>query len=575
MSGVVLRWVVLVVFAASLAACVPAPAPSIAPGGASQPASAASRAEERTLVVAVRSEPVSLATRLLQPALVSISLQRRMFNAELAFLDDKGVTQPYLLKELPQLNTEGWRVFPDGRMETTYRLKDGLTWHDGHALTAHDVVFSWRAYSTPGLGHSTLSPLNAMQEVVALDDQTALIRWRRPYPDVAFVAGTALEFPPLPSHILEGALQADDVDSFANHPWWTREYVGAGPYRLARWEPGTFLEGAAFPGHALGAPKIFRITLKLISDANTAMANLLAGEVQLATDGGLELAQSALLRSDWVARAHGSVLYHANLWRAAHFQNRPDLANPRILLNPMVRKALAHAIDRPLLNDSLFDGQSIISDSMVAPTSVWGAAAQRGAVAYPFDLARSVQLMNEAGYAKGPDGVYTSPTEGRLTFDAKTNAANAAELAAIVDAWKQAGWDVQQSTVPAAQSQDAQLRATYPGVFVFSYACCETSILGYSSANIPTAENRWSGSNRPGWSNAEYDRLVEAFARTLDRSERERQVTEMMRINTEGPAGVSLFISLRPYAHARALQGPREAPPEANAFFNIYQWELH
>jgi peptide/nickel transport system substrate-binding protein len=212
---------------------------------------------------------------------------------------------------------------------------------------------------------------------------------------------------------------------------------------------------------------------------------------------------------------------------------------------------------------------------MVAPTSVWGAAAQRGAVAYPFDLTRSVQLMNEAGYAKGPDGVYTSPAEGRLTFDAKTNAANAAELAAIVDAWKQAGWDVQQSTVPAAQSQDAQLRATYPGVFVFSYACCETSILGYSSANIPTAENRWSGSNRPGWSNAEYDRLVEAFARTLDRSERERQVTEMMRINTEGPAGVSLFISLRPYAHARALQGPREAPPEANAFFNIYQWELH
>ena len=85
------------------------------------------------------------------------------------------------------------------------------------------------------------------------------------------------------------------------------------------------------------------------------------------------------------------------------------------------------------------------------------------------------------------------------------------ELSAIVDAWKQAGWDVQQSSVPAAQSQDAQLRATYPGVFVFSYACCETSILGYSSANIPLAENRWTGSNRPGWSNAEYDRLVESF----------------------------------------------------------------
>jgi hypothetical protein len=111
-------------------------------------------------------------------------------------------------------------------------------------------------------------------------------------------------------------------------------------------------------------------------------------------------------------------------------------------------------------------------------------------------------------------------------------------------------------------------------VFVFSYACCETSILGYSSGNVPTADNRWTGSNRPGWSNAEYDRLVEVFARTLDRSERERQVTAMMRINTDEPAGISLSISLRPYAHARVLQGLREAPPEANAYFNIHEWML-
>src|SRR5436190_9407897 len=158
MSPVVLRWVTVLLISMSLAACAPGPTSSRAPAVFDSPAVADSRGEERSLLVGVRSEPVSLANRLLQPALVSISLPRRMFNAELAYLDDRGVTQAYLLKELPRLDTEAWRVFPDGRMETTYRLKDGITWHDGHPLTAHDLVFSWRVYATPALGHSSLAP---------------------------------------------------------------------------------------------------------------------------------------------------------------------------------------------------------------------------------------------------------------------------------------------------------------------------------------------------------------------------------------------------------------------------------
>src|SRR4051812_24217339 len=126
-----LRWLIVVLCIQTLLACG---GPSRSqPGGAEQtsPKGGSEPREERSLVVAVRSEPASLATRLLQPALVSIALPRRMFNAELAFLDDRGVTHPYLLESLPEFNSDSWQVFPDGRMTTTYRLKDGLTWHDG------------------------------------------------------------------------------------------------------------------------------------------------------------------------------------------------------------------------------------------------------------------------------------------------------------------------------------------------------------------------------------------------------------------------------------------------------------
>src|SRR5947207_62730 len=83
----------------------------------------------------------------------------------------------------------------DGRMETTYRLRPNLTWHDGTPLTAEDFVFSLRMYSTPALGLASLAPFNAMEEVAPVDPRTIVIRWRRPYPDADQLA--QYTFPPL------------------------------------------------------------------------------------------------------------------------------------------------------------------------------------------------------------------------------------------------------------------------------------------------------------------------------------------------------------------------------------------
>jgi peptide/nickel transport system substrate-binding protein len=85
-----------------------------------------------------------------------------LFNATLALIDDKAVPRAQLVNSLPQLNSDTWRVFPDGRMETTYRLKPNLTWHDGQPLTADDFVFSWRMYTTPDFGVTTQPPLVAI-----------------------------------------------------------------------------------------------------------------------------------------------------------------------------------------------------------------------------------------------------------------------------------------------------------------------------------------------------------------------------------------------------------------------------
>jgi ABC-type transport system substrate-binding protein len=186
------------------AACV-APGPSNRQGeevGRAPPAGAS-----HPLVIIIRVEPASAAARSLQQAGTSLHVPRRMFNALLALIDDQAVPQLDLAESLPELDSDSWRVFPDGRMETTYRLKPGLSWHDGTPLTAEDFAFSWRIYSSPGLGFASAPPLHAIEGVAAPDLRTITVQWRLPYPGAATLSQRDRELPPLPRHLLTAAFE--------------------------------------------------------------------------------------------------------------------------------------------------------------------------------------------------------------------------------------------------------------------------------------------------------------------------------------------------------------------------------
>src|SRR5207248_3247057 len=102
------------------------------------------------------------------------------FNAWLAIQDSREQPRPYLAERLPRLNTDDWRVSPDGSMDTRYVLKENLTWHDGAPLTADDFVFAWQVYARPELGVASLRPGSLMEDVSAPDPRTVRIRWRAP-----------------------------------------------------------------------------------------------------------------------------------------------------------------------------------------------------------------------------------------------------------------------------------------------------------------------------------------------------------------------------------------------------------
>ena len=504
---------------------------------------------------------------------VALYLTKRMFNAELALLDPDANPHPYLAEALPQLNSADWRVMPDGRMETTHRLKPNLAWHDGTPLSAEDFVFSWRVFTTPELGQANLPPFTSIEEVVAPDERTVLIRWRRPYPDAAALVERDREFPPLPRHVLQGSLAAGEPEAFINHPFWTRDYVGLGPYRLARWDPGTSIEAVPFDQHVLGRAKIERMRIVFIQDTNATLAHLLSSELHMVGDGAFDVEQVPTLRREWGDQ--GEVILHPNQWRSTVFQQRPELATPRAILDSRVRKAFAHSVDKAAINDAIYSGASLLADFMIPPVALYGGAIDRAITKYPYDLRRSEQLMNEAGFTKGADGMYTG-ADGRFVVEAKTNAStdNVSEQQVLASEWRRAGFDVQEAVLPAAQAQDNQVRATYPGMYTFNTALGVAAMMNHTTERIPRAENRWQGGNRGGWSNSTFDRLAESFNTTLDHGERERQIVEMARIVSDEVPSVSLFFRTQPWIHVRALTGMRLVAPESNMAWNIHEWEF-
>ena len=102
----------------------------------------------------------------------------------------------------------------------------------------------------------------------------------------------------------------------------------------------------------------------------------------------------------------------------------------------------------------------------------------------------------------------------------------------------------------------------------------ESTLIAFNLEGIPSPANRWRGTNRGGWTNQPYDRLVDAFNTTLDRAQRQQQVAEMARHFTEDLPAISLFFRTQPWAHTAALRGVEVAAPETNMAWNVHEWQF-
>ena len=533
-------------------------------------------AQPRTLEMVVNVEVKNLSPKAVGDT--NPTRTTRIFNAGLTILDAQDNVRPYLAEALPQLGSETWQAFADGRMETTWKLRPGLTWHDGQPLVAEDFVFALQVYRSPELSAFFLNrPQDIIDQIVAVDPQTIRIHWRAPF----LHTGDGIE--PLPRGRLAEAFAALEQDprgqrdAFTSLRFWTTEYVGAGPYSLTTWEPASHIEGAAFDGHVLGKPRIDRVVVRFINDENVVLANMMAGQgIHLSMAQAMRFEQGTILRERGGFNdvdKKGRVMFKATSTTTAIAQFRPEYQQMPALLDLRVRRAIAHAVDRDEINEALFRGQAPPAYTFVQPDASYWAEVDRAITKYPFDPRRTERLMQEAAFAKGRDGLFVG-TGGERFQPAVWNSSGAQQeklLAIVADTWQRAGIDAQQYVVPDGLARDQQTRATFPGILINPFGLGEpTSFNHMTTEQIGTQANRWTGQNRGGWVNPEADLLWERFNKTLDRGEQIQMFLQGMKVHSEHVPSIPLHFSLNVVSHVAALKGPQGD----SQHWNIHEWEL-
>ncbi len=311
-----------------------------------------------------------------------------------------------------------------------------------------------------------------------------------------------------------------------------------------------------------------------VSDANTAVANLLAGAAHATMDDVIRFQQAETLRGEWAANRGGEIVLSPSQTRYVQVQFRPQYASPSAIHDRRVREAIIRSIDRKELSDAMLSGEGIVAHMMVSPLRENFGDIDRAVTKHAYDLARAEQLMAEAGFTKR-DGVYASAAGERFSPELRAIAGGTdeQELSAVTNLLNRAGVNVQPLTIAPAQATDGQYVATFPA---FSTANTGTSgdtpLVKLWTGRAPGPENRWTGSALGGWSNPEYDRLYDAYSTTLNRADRNNVVLQMMKLVSDELPVLPLYYIFQVEARRSSLAGPRSAGTSGS--WNVHEWEL-
>jgi peptide/nickel transport system substrate-binding protein len=436
----------------------------------------------------------------------------RIFYEPLAAAAPDGTFVPVLADEVPSL-TNG-SVAKDGRW-VVWRLKRNVVWHDGAPFTADDVIFNWEFAADPATAASSRAAFDEIARIDKLDSHAVKLVFKRPQPFWARAfTGDGL----LPRHIFERYKGAGAREAFG-----MVKSVGTGPYRVTDFKPGDSIVAELNPHyHVPDRPFFDRVHVKGGGDAvSAARAVMQTGEYDF---GYYILAEEDVLKrveqggKGKFITVPGSGVNHiqcnqSDPWRDVEAERSTVGFGHQCLTDHAVRTALSLLVDRASIQEHLIgrNGQ-ITANFLNAPERF-----RSRNMSWEFNLDKAGQLLNEAGWLRGPDGIRVKNARRlKLVFQGAVSPSVQKVQLIVKQAAATAGVEIEVKAVPVSvffssdtSNPDSNVRflADLQIYTVFTGLDPQLFMAQFASWEIPTRENKWTGRNLTRWRHEEYDRL--------------------------------------------------------------------
>jgi peptide/nickel transport system substrate-binding protein len=296
------------------------------------------------------------------------------------------------MSPIPEVATS-WSRSADG-LTWTYKLRDDIKWSDGKPLTSADVAYTFNR--TAKEEWSNFSPFTSgFTKVEAPDPTTVVITTKEPDPRLP-----SLPVYILPKHIWE-KYGPKKVGSFSNN-----DPVTSGPFRLTAWNKGSYFEMTANKNYFAGKPAVDKVRFRIFRNDEAMAAALKNGEIDAVYNLSPDLADELKGQSNItpVNAQDGSFT------QLVMNTGSGDVGNGHPALEDVkVRQAIAHAIDKNTLVERVLQGLGTVGTSMnVAVTPKWNLKLTADET-MKFNLDQANQILDDAGYKKGSDGIRTMP----------------------------------------------------------------------------------------------------------------------------------------------------------------------
>lgn len=404
----------------------------------------------------------------------------------------------------PSLAKE-WSASEDG-LVWTFKLQDGVKWHDGEPFTAKDVEFTFNEIVLDkSLGSNGASNYKAVEKVVAKDDLTVEFHLKNPWAALPAYLGFNSEI--LPKHKFEG-----------KDPWELTSFnkekpVGTGPFKVGNYISGQSVELVRNDDFFGGAPYLDKLVYKILAEKNTHVAQALSNELDI-----FVLEDKASIKR--IEQSNNLKIMPSDatkyFWISLNQEN--DL-----FTDVKIRQAFMHAIDRQAIIDSVLKGYGKIADAAVTPnlSTYYTDKVTR----YDFDPEKAKALLAEAGW-KDTDGDGILDKDGKpFKFDFEVGIQGDLEpIAQMVQQYlKDVGLDVKLSTLEwNAMIQKNVIERDYDMILNWwAYPSDPDVFSQYHSSNAGK------GNNIPGYQDPKLDELLVKGQETSDSEARAEVYKEM------------------------------------------------